>query len=354
MQRTLLTNSAIACFKSCRSKYWWSYVQGIRPSYDAKALRMGTAVHEGLDRLKKGNSTDDAVAAVRQCYLYMPDAFDAWEWSIECETAVALVNGYAWRWSQPMEVIASEQSWQLRLINPVTQSPSTCFDIAGKMDGIIRMEDGRLAVLEHKTCSEDIGLESDYWRRLQLDHQITLYIYAARRLNYDCATVMYDVLRKPTIKPTPVAVCDDLGAKIVLGPDGNRVRTEKGQWRQTSDAAKGYVLQTRQMTADEWSAKLTADIGERCEFYYCRREIPRLDGELLECAEELWMIQRTIREAMNTDRWFKTVSKDSCTWCCYWGLCSSKYDPIDSLPEGMIRVNNLHPELKTDTTESFC
>lgn len=352
MERILLTNSSIACFKSCRKKYQFSYVLGIRPCYDAKALRMGTAVHAGLDCLKKGMHVDLALAVVRDCYLVMPESFDANDWQIECETAVALVNGYAWRWSAPMTVVASEQSWNLRLLNPETNSPSTVFDIAGKMDGIIKMEDGRLAVLEHKTCSEDIGLESDYWRRLQLDHQITLYVYAARQLGHAVATVLYDVIRKPTIKPNAVAVCDDLGAKIVLGPDGQRVRTERGQWRQSGDSAKGYVVQTRAMLPDEWSKKLTTDIGERYDFYFCRREIPRLDTDIEECISELWDTQKIIRDAMNQNRWYKTVSKNTCDFCPYWGLCSSRYDPSDTLPEGFIRVTDFHPELKEESNAS--
>jgi hypothetical protein len=245
-----------------------------------------------------------------------------------------------------MDVIASEQSWNLRLINPETQAPSTVFDIAGKMDGIIRLLDGRLAVLEHKTVSEDLTLESDYWRRLQLDPQITLYVHAARRLGHDVATVLYDCLRKPTIKPTSVAVCDDLGAKIVLDQYGNRVKTERGQWRQTGDKEKGYVLQQRDMSPEEWSEKLTADIGERPDYYFCRREIPRLDSDIEECVSELWDLQKTIRQAMNDERWYKTVSRDTCPFCPYFGLCSSRFNPDDGTPDGFMRLTDKNPELK--------
>jgi hypothetical protein len=319
---------------------------------------MGVAYHDGLDLLRTTNELNAALVAVRGRYEHCPEQFNLCEWEIERETVVALVNGYHWRWGESLQTIASEMQFQIRLRNPQTNSPSTIFDLAGKLDGIARLEDRRLAELESKTVSEDIAWDSDYWTRLQLDSQPTIYIIGARELGYDVATVLWDATRKPTIKPTAVAVCDDLGAKIVLDANGERVRTERGQWRQTGDSAKGYALQQRDMTAEEWSKKLTADIGERPDYYYQRREIPRLDDEIEECRQELWEIQQTIRAAENQGKWFKTVSFSTCPNCPYFGLCSSKYDPADPLPAGLIKTDNLHPELQeeanatTTTTKS--
>ena len=210
---------------------------------------------------------------------------------------------------------------------------------------MIRLEDGRLAVLESKTVSEDIAWDSEYCTRLQLEAQPTIYIIGAREQGYDVATVLWDATRKPTIKPTSVGVCDDLGAKIVLDFHGQRVRTERNQWRQTGDAAKGYVLQQRNMTPEEWSKKLTADIAERPGYYYQRREIPRLDSEIEEIKTELWDLQKTIREAQQNRRWYKTVAFNTCNTCAFWALCSSKYYPADTLPTGFIITQNLYPEL---------
>lgn len=345
MTRKFITNSSASCFKQCRKRYWWSYDLGIRPEYDGRALRMVSAYHDALDLLRTTNDLDTAITAARSHYEHCPEQFDLHEWEIERETVAALVSSYAWRWGESLKVVASEMKFQIRLRNPETNAPSTLFDLAGKLDGIVELEDGRLAVLESKTVSEDIAFESGYWQRLQMDHQITLYLWAARQLGHDVATVLYDVTRKPTIAPTPIAVCDDLGAKIVLDGAGNRVKTERGQWRQTSDKEKGYILQTRDMTADEFAKKLTDDIGERPEFYYCRREIPRIDQDVEEFLSELWDIQKTLRECQVQNRWYKTVSKDTCSWCPYFGLCSAKFNPNDSLPQGFIRIEDIHPEL---------
>jgi len=322
-------------------------VCGIRPEYDGKTLRMGSAYHEGLDLLRTTNDLDTALTAVRAEYEFCPENFDQREWEVERETVVALVNGYHWRWGDTLKVKASEMPFRIRLRNPATESPSTVFDLGGKIDGIVEMENCNIdAELESKTVSEDISFESGYWQRLQLDLQPTIYLIGARELGFNLHTVLWDATRKPTIKPSAVAVCDDLGAKIVLDAQGQRVRTEKGQWRQTGDTAKGYVLQQRDMTPEEWSKKLTSDIGERPEFYYQRREIPRLDSEIAECRAELWELQQTIRTAENENKWYRTVSFSTCPNCCYFGLCSSKYNPADPLPSGMILVTNVNPELQ--------
>lgn len=345
--RKLLTNSSTGTFKTCRRKYYWSYVCGIRTEYDGKALRIGSAYHEALDTLRVERSCDKAIETARSCYSQCPDNFDVREWKIERETIVALVNGYAWRWGDSLTVLESEMNFQIRLRNPATNSPSTLFDLAGKLDGIVVIDESeRKAVLESKTTGDDISLESDYWQRLQLDSQPTIYIHGAREKGYTVDTVLWDATRKPTIKPSPIAIRDDLGVKIVLDEHGNRAQTNQGKWRQTGDKERGLVLQTRDMTPDEWSKKLTADIGERPDFYYQRREIPRLDDDIDECRAELWEIQQTIRTAERENKWYKTVSFSTCPHCPYFGLCSSKYNPNDPVPAGLIKVSDVHPELE--------
>ena len=102
------------------------------------------------------------------------------------------------------------------------------------------------------------------------------------------------------------------------------------------------------MTPKEWEQKLLDDIGKRPEYYYARREIARLDSEIDEMMSEIWDIQKTIRDAQIKDRWYRTVSKDTCTWCPYFELCSSHYVPEATIPEGFIKLENLHPELEME------
>lgn len=348
MSMQLLTHSRQDCFKTCRKKHWFAYEERIRPETDAKALRQGSAFHDAVEQVAKGKSFEDGCEAIHKRYESRPEHFDKQEWDYECETVLRIFAGYCWRWADSgIEYIAAEQSYELPLINPATGKPTPLFKRAGKVDGIIKLSDGRLAVIEHKLLGDDIGPESDLWRLMRMSHQVSGYVTACRDLGYEIDTVLYDVARKPTIKPTKVPILDDLGAKIVLNESGTRVVNANKEWRQTGDKDKGYTLQERAMTPDEWGEKLNDDIAKRPDFYFQRVEVPRLDDDLEEYKQELWDIQLTIRDAQKNDRHYRTVNKNSCGFCSYFNLCSNRgFDHRKELPEGFVRVDDVHPELE--------
>jgi len=351
----LLTHSRQSCFKTCRRQHYFSYELGIRRTLDAKALRMGSAYHAGVEQLGKGLGLDAACQAARDAYYLTPEHFDEYEWAIECETVVRLLCGYEWRWrNDSIKNIAAEQAFELPLRNPATGKTSRLFKLAGKIDGIVELPDGRLAVKECKLLGDDIGTDSDLWPRLRIDQQISLYVTAARRLGFKVEEVLYDVCRKPTIKPADVPLLDELGAKIVLDAQGNRVKTDRGLWRQTGDKERGYVLQTRLMTVEEWGNKLNDDIAARPDFYYARNLVARLDADLEEYESELWDIAKTIREAQTQKRWYRTASKNTCDFCSFFSLCTSSIDAEKgALPDGFVRVEDVHPELERNQKNEY-
>lgn len=345
----LLTHSRKDAFKTCRRKHWYGYELKLRRVDDARALRMGSAYHDGIAALGRGESVEEACAVVRSNYAHCPEQFDQYEWDIECETVMRLVCAYEWRWSAaPLENVAVERAFQLPLINPETGKRTPIFDWAGKIDGIVRLEDGRLAVKESKLFGDDISQDSSLWRRMRMDPQVSDYVHAARQLGHAVDTVLYDVARKPTIQPTAVPILDGDGLKIVLDLHGDRVLNAGNKsWRQTADKDKGYTLQSRPMTPEEWGEKLTKDICERPDYYFARVEIARMDADVMECQVEQWELQQAIREAQRTGRWYRTVSKQTCPWCEYFDLCSTSQtiDPAHP-PVGFEILSNPHPELE--------
>lgn len=339
----LITHSRQDCFKQCRKKHWFAYELGLRPINDAKALRMGSAGHAGLEALAK-LGFEAAIEAVRKYYEVCPDGYDMLFWAYECETIERLIAGYHWYYGESVDYIQKEFAFDLPLVNPSTGETSDAFRRAGKIDGIVRMFDGRLVVMEHKFLSEDLDQYSPLWKRLRIDHQISNYVNSARDVGYEIESVLYDVIRKPTIKPTDVPLPDGDGIKIVLDSDGVRVKNKDGKWRQTADVEKGYVIQKRPMSPEEWGEKLAEDIQSRPSFYYTRVEVPRLESDLEEFRQELWDISETVREAQITGRHYRTCNKDTCSFCGYFDICTQPFDP-ESVPPGFIKLDNLHPEL---------
>lgn len=333
--RNHLTHSSESTFKNCPRKFWLCYELGLRPKHSAQPLRLGNAVHAGLEVLKGGGDEASADLAIRGLYAdaECPPYLEADEFAVEEETAVALVKGYARRYADDLicEYVAVEQSFDLPIINPETGRQTPIFRSAGKIDGIVRLPDGRLAVMEHKTASEDLGLDSDYWRRLAMDSQISRYVMAAGDLGYDIATTIYDVIRKPEIRPKNITKAD------------RALATSRGDYF-------GLVLHEacpERETPAMYGARLLSDTIVRPDFYFARNEVPRLSSDLEEFRWEQWAIQRAIQEARRFGRWYRNTAH--CTQygkCPYFDVCRGALgDPANEIPQGFRRVAVLHEEL---------
>ena len=267
---------------------------------------------------------------------------------VEIETIRALLAGYFWRYADSMfEVVAAELQFDIPLASPRSGSKSRTFHLAGKIDAIVRLPDGRRAVLEYKTTSDDIAPDSQYWLRLRKDPQISLYYLAARAAGHDVQTIVYDVARKPAIQPRRTPILDDNGEKIVLDRDGNRVLTKQGKLRQTADSELGYVLQTREETAEEYGNRLIEDIGMRPDFYYGRREVPRLEDDLAAFQMDVWQQAQHILWCRRQGHWIANPNRFTCPGCDYADLCLQSIQINDEqVPVGYTRIDDPHPELQ--------
>jgi len=342
----ILTHSRMACFKDCRERHRLRYDCRIgRVGADTKALRMGGALHLGIEALANGRTIDDACALIRQNYATVPGWADTFDWLIEREICLRLLAGYEWRWSEdPIEHVRAEAQFRLPIVNPQTGRSSRTFVRSGKIDGIVR-RDGRLAVRETKTTSESIAPDSDYWPRLAIDSQIAGYVQAARAMGYAVETVFYDVIRKPGIAPKQVPLKDDMGFKIVLDRDGRRVMKKGGLPRESGSTEDGYTLQVRVENPQEFGDRLTADIGERPDFYFARREIALTPETLAAYDRELWSIANDVRAGECYRNTSACLNPYVCefTPICFNGI---EVGPDGPVPDGFERRDWVHPELE--------
>lgn len=314
----ILTHSSMSAFKRCRKLYWYRYVKGLRPAVDADALRFGTVMHEAIDRM---HATDpvEVLEWVRSCDL--GNAYTT-------HTAAALFWGYVLRYRDcPIvaEVLRSEVTFAVPLVNPETGAKSRSFEVSGKRDAIVRTTENRDALKETKTTGESIE-SNRYWARMLMDPQISLYWVMTEHEGIDVSTVVYDVIRKPAMKPERATPPD----KVKIKKDGTPYAN----------------VRLEDETPIEWESRLFDDIMSRPDFYYGRREIPRLEKDLTDFRRELWDVARDIADAERNDRWYRTVSRFNCDDCCYFGLCAGTetWDG-ESAPAGMVIVSDMHPEL---------
>lgn len=303
MSKRLLTSSALSAL-SCPRRYYYSYEAGIKKDVDTQPLRMGSAIHEGLD---KGMD-----AAVR---LY--DVYPEWcvddeqrqEWDIERARVVALLQGYLSYWRGGLSIIESEKEFCIPLRRPGGR-PSRNFFLAGKIDKIVRDPHGRISVMEHKTTSDKIDFQSCYWDRLRMDHQISIYMIAARELGHDAEAIYYDVIKKPQIKP--------------------RIKDRKTKERES---------------ISEYAARLLNDISENPTKYYARREIPRIRADIEEQRNDLWSAAKAIL-SMRKHGFYRNTKECFSPWrCTYFDLCACGWKEGDRLPIGYI-YGKRNPELE--------
>lgn len=286
---------------ACPRRYRWAYDLLIRPVRDGTRLSIGQAYHSGIETLNKGGTLAEACALARSDRI-MDEA--------DRELTACMVTGWQWRWSESKtvrRVIASELTFEFEVCEGLNW--------AGKIDAIVELESGALAVNEYKTTGEDISAGSEYWRRLLIDRQISGYMLGARSLGYDVTKVLYDAARVPGLSPRLLSR------------------------RKDSDGARESM--------EQYAARVMASMYEKPDWYFARHEINRLDKELDETRRELAHFAGLIRSSVDTGTWPRNT--DSCRrWgtCPYFGPCSLSHDPeADGLPAGFQKVETAHVEL---------
>lgn len=323
----ILTNSQLATFRTCQRKDWFKSVAGVVPENQSTALRFGSNMHLGIEVRGKGGSIQDAVDAVEAAYVTMPGNVTEREWQIEREVVLALLRGYFWFWERPEvpahlqtnEFVACEQQFMLKI-------PRSKYRFSGKIDAIARLGDGRLAVVETKTSSDDISPESDYVARLRIDNQISGYFVGALSMKHQIETVLYNIIKKPTIRP------------LSATPAESRKYTKEG---------KLYANQREvDETPSEYRDRLIADIEADPAKYYARYEIPRLESDIREWWLELSQTAKQIAAARKDDH--KVRNTAACLTygrCPYLNVCHSGIELDGNVPSGFRRVERIHEEL---------
>jgi PD-(D/E)XK nuclease superfamily len=162
------------------------------------------------------------------------------------------------------ETVGVEVEFAAPLLDPDTMIESDDWYLRGKIDALaIDRSTGELLIVEHKTSSADISPGSDYWRRLRLDSQISMYYDGARALGYEPTGIVYDVLAKPNLR---------LG-----GATKKRAQAE---------------------TLEEFRERFSATIAENPNAIYARSRLVRFDHEIDEARRDVWATARQLDQAM--------------------------------------------------------
>ena len=225
------------------------------------------------------------------------------------------------------DVLEVESEFSFPLLNPESEAPSKTFVEAGKIDGVLRHRaSGVIKTLEHKTTSDSIAPESNYWPRLIMDTQPSKYILSLQHRGMVASSALYNVVSKPAQRPKGIPFLDEEGRKIVLDAEGSRVFTKDGKKpRETGSPAEGYFLQTREETPTEFHQRILDELTGSPADYFAQREIPRQNHALLEYMEDAWALSQQILYFRRSNLWPRNPS--ACTQfgtCEFFDLCSGR------------------------------
>lgn len=331
----------------CMRSYYWAYEIGLRKiESGAKALRIGSAWARAIEARWKAATYEQALEA----------AFNTGSETLlaqEAATVAGLLAGYYERWSAEDDFPLMEPEKEFNLPLPGTLR----WRVAGKID-CIGVHKGVQKVIETKTTGDSVAPDSDFWLRLRFNIQVMQYVLAARGIGYDPVEVIYDVTRKPSIKPKNIDDRDEEGLKIVKElSTGLRAKLKNGSWRQSG--GEGFEVKSHVETPDEFRDRLHKDTLERPDFYFARKEVPIISDLLDEFQTQRLALIKLIEVCRSSEKlhrkpesaWPRNVNERSCKFCQYQSFCLQNISPDLKHPPSGFAVGKAHVELTIEDEE---
>lgn len=378
MREIRLSASAIGDWKACPLRYQFGWLFKLEQDKEKDSLRIGEVYHRvhEIINMKLGDICPDCQRQQEiwpQCplcngkgilpqdlmesviryldkrYENIPEGKTYDDWRVEQLTILHSLVGYQWHYGleNPFETIASEVWFDLPIVDGPKKMSKTRF--VGKIDELVRdKQSGLVYVFERKSTSQSLD-SGQYWNRLKLDGQITGYLYAARicqqlgkfeKLGVSkndslIQGVFYDVWHKPDIKPRKLTSVTWLETQETLEYCGQHFEPEQLQEFETPEM---------------YASRLSADICERPEHYFARREIPRTDPQLAKFETELVKLVKSIRYTDKNNLWYgHDRACETPFYCEFCQLCyqQTQVGPED-IPQGYRKKNDNKTQIKTN------
>lgn len=116
---------------------------------------------------------------------------------------MAMMLGYEAQWLEKdnREIVpyAVELPFNVPLIHPDTGKPIPRARMKGAID-LVYSHNGKMLIQEHKTTSESLAVDSNYWKTIVLSPQAGLYYMVANQMDWDVEGIVYNVIRTPQIR----------------------------------------------------------------------------------------------------------------------------------------------------------
>jgi hypothetical protein len=312
-----LTKSRLHAFRKCKQYHKLAFIDGWRRAQDTEALSFGTLFHAGAEVWWKTGDIEAALSAMRCSDELM---------LINAQEVLRVYVSHGWPDRNDYDVLAVEHPVRFPLINPETMATSRTYEMGGVLDLVLkRRATSEVTLVEHKTTGADFSDDAaDYWKRLDMDPQLSIYVVGCEAAGFKIDRIIYDVVARPQLRV--------------------RLATAVEARKYTKDGKLYANQRDTDETNEEFRARLRADIAERPERYTGRREIARMESQVRDGMLDTWQEARFIRDAQLSGR--HPRNPDACHQmgtCEMFEICAYGVDPEQS--SLFRRTKDLHPEL---------
>lgn len=272
-----ISNNSSSIMRSCQKKYFWTYVEGLRPLKKSAALSLGSILHAAFDMHYKNFTALEVMQYINDtmdAQIAKADPIAAEDLSLIKYTLTGMWMNYPFK-LDAFSKIEAEKEFRIKV--PGTYG----LVFVGKVDGLVTDLNGKMWVRELKTTSQTF---QQFESRVRQSSQGTGYIWAMRSLGYPVQGVIYDYIKKPLLRK---GVNEDVGT---------------------------------------FGARIVNDYSSRPDMYYKRHHSYRLDEELALFENDLRQVAKDIRRRSKDGQWYR--NPEQC-WnfnseCPYLKICFRK------------------------------
>ena len=296
-------------FRNCRKAAELRYLQHLVPLERDRNLHFGSLIHECLELWHGQRDLARVLDLIdRRCAARAQDEDQKRDWHL----ATAMMRAYAERYAQDdFEVVALEHVFEGPIVNPATGAASRSFRLAGKVDGIVRI-DGEYFILEHKTASQ---IDSDYLERLWTDFQITLYAhYVEQTLGIPITGILYNVLVKARLQQS-------------RGETEEEFEARRAELLAKSKTGRTTARRREPESDEDFQRRLAEKYADPAMFHRERLYLSRDRFDVLRA--ELWELTQAFLDARRRGVFYQNTSFcfNYQRPCPYFALCRSNGNP---------------------------
>lgn len=206
------THTKIDLWRNCRQKFYYRCKKFLVPPSEPAYFRFGRIIHLALadwhirNRMENPQERrDETLTSLDREYgaeieqlkrnIFFQEEID--ELEFEREIAKTMIKGYMEKYpEEDFEVLVVERKFEVPILHP---DGRTCqhTQFAGVIDAIL-LWNGKLWLMENKTAK---NINGSYLHRLQLDTQISGYVYGAEvTLGEPIHGILYNILPKSQLR----------------------------------------------------------------------------------------------------------------------------------------------------------